>query len=285
MGEDLKKTTMVAQEALRQYDDLLKAALEPASTALETLRRAAEPASVALRTLDLNLPTWNLDSQAEIMRRIFGPLENLRDRLPAIIGNAAIAQQALANFHVRFELPEIEGVGRLLKQLDLSGTAAQLQRFDESTNAIRRAMEAMHTPWLDMQNHLKSIGGFAELQSIGLAVQGLSSFGEELADRLRVSLGDWRDTITWPKDIFSDTLVRTAFYTDKGFDSRLTDFPAEAFAASVALAGLSGEPPPLLDAIQARLLMMSKKRGSREPRPPLTGYFDLRHNFAILLMG
>ena len=90
-------------------------------------------------------------------------------------------------------------------------------------------MGAMRAPWLDTLNALTSVQGFAELQGIGRAVQHLPAFSEGLADQLRASLGDWRDTIAWPEKIFNDTLARTSFYSDKGLNSRLTNFPATRF--------------------------------------------------------
>ena len=148
------------------------------------------------------------------------------DRLSGVTKEMTTVGQKIASFHNQFVLPQSNELSSLINQFEKSDFAVQLRQLRESGHAIMSAMEAMRTPWLDIQNSLQSLNGFAELQNIGLAVQRLSSFGEGLADQLRVSLGDWRDAITWPKDIFNDALARTAFYVDKGFDPRLTDFCA-----------------------------------------------------------
>jgi hypothetical protein len=105
----------------------------------------------------------------------------------------------------------------------------------------------MRAPWLDAQNTLRSMGGFVELQRIGLSLSNLPSFNSDLTERLRLNLGDWRAVIEWPRDIFTDVAVRTAFYESRGLDLRLTDFPAAAFEQGAALAGLTASPPALLE--------------------------------------
>lgn len=63
---------------------------------------------------------------------------------------------------------------------------------------------------------------------------------------LRVGLGDWRETISWPKDIFTDLAVRSDFYAGLGFNHALTDFPGPAFEQSLDIAGLLRDPPPII---------------------------------------
>ena len=105
----------------------------------------------------------------------------------------------------------------------------------------------MGTPWLDVQEQMRSIAGFAELQGIGHALGSMPAFGESLSSTLRIDLGDWRDQITWPPEIFTDLTARSDFYAGLGFDQALTDFPAPAFEQSLRIAGLRSEPPPLVD--------------------------------------
>ncbi len=85
-----------------------------------------------------------------------------------------------------------------------------------------------------------------ELQCIGHALMTRPAFDAPLADALRVDLGDWRDKISWPANIFTDPLARTSFYLKRGFDPALTAFPPEAFEESVSIAGLKELPPPLV---------------------------------------
>ena len=122
-----------------------------------------------------------------------------------------------------------------------------MARYAGEYSSLKRAMESMLTPWLNVQDPLRSMGGFAALQGIGHALKDMPAFGHALGAALRVNLGDWRDTITWPREIFTDLEAREDFYVGLGFDPALTDFPAPAFEESLHIADLRREPPPLVD--------------------------------------
>ena len=121
------------------------------------------------------------------------------------------------------------------------GGADQAGRGRVSAEA---AMESMKTPWLDAQQATRSMAGFAEIQGIGHALRSLPLFDDSLAAALRRGLGDWRDQITWPPEIFTDLETRSDFYVSLGFNPALTDFPPPAFEQSLVIAGLPRELPP-----------------------------------------
>jgi hypothetical protein len=73
----------------------------------------------------------------------------------------------------------------------------------------------------------------------------MPAFDDALAAGLRIDLGDWRDRIAWPQEIFTDLPARSEFYARLGFDRALTDFPFPAFTESLTIAGLRDTPPPL----------------------------------------
>lgn len=193
-----------------------------------------------------------LDQHREIMRVAAGPLEEMRragvfDRTSLLSREFETTRLAMAEFHARFSLPEMSEVARLAKQFQASPMAEVLKRYEEQTSSFKQAMEKMQTPWLDIQESMRSMGGFAALQGIGKALEHMPAFGNSLGVALRVDLGDWRDTITWPEAIFTDFKARSDFYAGLGFDSALTDFPAPAFEASLDIAELRREPPQLID--------------------------------------
>lgn len=94
---------------------------------------------------------------------------------------------------------------------------------------------------------MRSVGAFADIQSIGFALQNVPAFDVHLTELLRIDLGDWQDRVKFPKEIFDDPLARSAFYQEQGFDPALTAFPADAFAETLDIAGLSGAPPPIIN--------------------------------------
>ncbi len=85
------------------------------------------------------------------------------------------------------------------------------------------------------------------MQEIGHVLDTTPDFGSLSADRLRPYLGDWRASIDWPRDMFTDPFVRSDFYLKRGLDPILTDFPAAAFNQALTVAGIKRPPPPRLE--------------------------------------
>lgn len=178
-----------------------------------------------------------------------GPSDAL-ERLFSSNANAGFnrIQRYTAAYQEQFRLPRTLEVMQLVAQLPMTKFESALQAIDK-TSFISKAIEAMHSPWVNRLYELRSLRGFVALQGIGTAVNTLPPFGEELGTALRHGLGDWRDTIIWPKQILSDHMARTDFYAGRGFNSELTDFPPEAFGESIGIAGLSPTPSELAAAL------------------------------------
>ena len=140
---------------------------------------------------------------------------------------------------------KIAEIGRIGSQINTDWALSNLHR--QHLPDIVQAMAAMKSPWVDALEVSHSIRGFAEMQTIGYALKTLPSFNSEFTDLLRMDLGDWRDPITWPVQVFADPVARTAFYVERGLNTELTDFPEDAFHESLDLAGISHEPPTLVE--------------------------------------
>ena len=197
----------------------------------------------------------HLNRERDMIRSALGPFEELRrsgalDKLALAGADISRACGVVAEYTARFRLPDIREATRLFQELEISGASTAMRRIQEQGREIQSAMERMRAPWLDTMNRIQSIGGFAELQSIGIALRNLPAFDDMLAERLRAGLGDWREAINWSEKIFTDALERSAFYAGRGFDTRLTDFPADAFREGAGIAGLVGVPPPLIGAYE-----------------------------------
>ena len=67
----------------------------------------------------------------------------------------------------------------------------------------------------------------------------MPAFDLHLTETLRLDLGDWRQEIVWPPEIFDDVIARTSFYEERGLNSTLTAYPTAAFHESIELAVLS----------------------------------------------
>jgi hypothetical protein len=104
---------------------------------------------------------------------------------------------------------------------------------------LESAIRSMHSPWLHNDNALQSLRSFAEIQVIGRAVNMSAPYDESVSLALRGALGDWRGVSSFPAPIFEDVVARSDFYIGLGFNPSLTDFTAQAFDETTALAGLS----------------------------------------------
>ena len=155
-----------------------------------------------------------------------------------------VARQAMEGYHARFKLPKIDETARLLETFKSGELSNIMARYAGEYSSLKRAMESMRTPWLDIQETMRSIAGFAEIQGIGHALRMLPAFDENLSVALRVNLGDWRDPIAWRPEIFTDLAARSDFYISLGFNPALTDFPLPAFEQSLDIADLPRELPP-----------------------------------------
>lgn len=221
------------------------------------LRRQLGPLSASFKALTENSAlrqiTEQLRRRQETMRAALGPMEDLRrlglldpqTRLPDEFRQMREAMSAAQSI---FRMPEVGEAARLLREYEASGVANAIRQYGEHAAELRRAMDAVRTPWLNIVDRLGSIGGFVELQNIGHALRTLPPFDTSLSDALRIDLGDWREEIEWPQAIFGDAVARSSFYSERGLDTALTAFPADAFQQSVTIAGLRGAPPPFVAA-------------------------------------
>jgi antitoxin component HigA of HigAB toxin-antitoxin module len=199
------------------------------------------PESAAIQRL-----TDEMKHQQELMRAALGPFEDLK-RLNVMHSPFAdaISQASLdfAAFTDRFRLPALREIEPLLH--NFKTLEATLSPFHVPRDSFQDAIASMRTPWLDAQNSLRSVAGFAGIQELGLQLHRHAAFDPSVTNTLRSALGDWRSPIKLPTNIFDDIAGRTALYSDRGLNPDLTAFPAEAFKQSLSIAGLNDAPPPL----------------------------------------
>ncbi|HKL70744.1 Swt1 family HEPN domain-containing protein [Salibaculum sp.] len=195
----------------------------------------------------------DMEHQKNVLSAAYGPVEELRRSgvLAALTeqgGNFAELQKQLALSTDRFKLPEFKLATELMEAYRADHASELVKHFKDHQDYLRRATEAIRSPWLDMQAQMRSVGAFADIQSMGFALHNIPAFDDRLTELLRLDLGDWQDRINFPKKIFDDPLARSAFYQERGFDPALTAFPTDAFGESLDIAGLRGAPAPIIDA-------------------------------------
>jgi hypothetical protein len=231
---DTIKTVLEMQDALCQFE------------ALFANVKALEENEGVLRLAE------DLKRRQAAIHAAYGPVEDWRragllDLTSHLRSEFQGLQQIATKMQAQFRLPEIAEATRLFRDWENSAAANATKRYREQASEFQRAVEAMRAPWLDIEDRIRSLGGFVELQGIGHTLRTMPAFDTHVADAIRLDLGDWRDKLAWPSEIFTDPLVRTSFYADRGLDRALTAFPAGAFEQSISIAGLKGTLPPLAE--------------------------------------
>ena len=258
--DKLVKSILEAQKAFdtRPYAAAIEAAIRPSRSLADQLQSIGEN-SALMQAME------SIRRNEEITRAALGPLSELcragiLDFDPSWRREMEVARHAMEGYHARFKLPEITETARLLATSTSDVFSDIMTGYAEKSSLLKRAMESMRTPWLDIQETMRSVSAFAEIQHIGHALRTLPAFDEKLSAALRVDLGDWRDPIAWRPEIISDLATRSNFYVSLGFNPALTDFPLPAFEQSLDIAGLPRELPPSVDGKDARTLLDEDNR-------------------------
>jgi len=229
---------MDAQRALRPYADAIEAATRAGCSVADMMRRI-EQNSALKQVQEI------MRRQEALNRAVFGPLYEFRrsklfdvmEQGPREMGRI---RQIMDSYEARFRLPEMAETARLLAEI---GKPSSFEKFGITSFRLQEAIESMRAPWLDVEEKMRSIGAFAEVQGIGHALRTMPAFDENVSAALRVSLGNWRDPITWRPEIFTDLTARADVYVGLGFNPALTDFPLPAFEQGLNIAGLRRNPP------------------------------------------
>ena len=219
----------------------------------EALRRQFEQLSARIEALQPDFRFRALIDDASrarnLMRTALGPVEDLRrslqlDAVPNIANELESMRSLGVELEQQFRLPTVVETPALLRALEIDAPARALAHYRDHAGELRRAIEAMTAPWLNIEDQVRSLTGIVELQEIGHVLHTMPDFSIQSADRLRPHLGDWRPSIDWPPEIFTDPLARSEFYIERGLDPALTDFPASAFDQAITIAGIKRPPPP-----------------------------------------
>ena len=237
----IDKTLEMQEKLRRQYEPLLRE-MKLLETQ-EKLRRQYEPLLREMKFIE------DFNRQQELMRAACGPLEDINRTISLdqvsqsqLGGEFTQMRDQILAIEQQFRLPEISEATKLLDKYKNSIVSNVEEQYWKQASEFQRSIEfevkSINTPWLDTANELNSINGFTRLQGIGYALRTMPTFDSNLAANLRIDLGDWREKIIYPPQIFTDPLTRNSFYAERGFNPDLTMFPNNAFEQMVTTAGL-----------------------------------------------
>lgn len=181
--------------------------------------------------------SWKtLRPQADSIQAILDAASLRSDSLS--IHDAILAKRG-SDFERLFRAPvtkDIESL-RMLAKPTLSSVVLKRQ-LSPGVNSVIDSLASMRARLIDTQDSERSIAAFTELHSVGAALHRLDAFGHDITRGLRVDLGDWRELPKFDPTLVLEPVARTELYVAQGLDERLTDFPEEAYSASLAASGL-----------------------------------------------
>lgn len=180
---------------------------------------------------------------AMIPRWAIGPLAELHEagmfstQHRTLESSMLTSSRMLEAFEAGFKVPSALEAARLAAETAESAMTRVLGIVGPAASVLA-AMEQMRHPWVDVANPLVSSASFAAIQEMANAVRIAPAFDFKVAGALRMELGDWRDPMSFPREIYEDLQARSAFYSSLGVNAALTVMPAPAFRETMTVAGL-----------------------------------------------
>lgn len=236
------------------------------------LRKITEDAERVLKSLRLIDPTFD-DPAARVVQEVMEQSQRLSEHVLGSSGALSAAEDLFREQeHVkqlnlaylssdesagvldpvrslaeRYRLPEASRTEELILRYRDSALSNVLDRYGEGSDALKKAMDAINTPWIDVLDPSHSVAGLAKLQGIGEMLERLPVFDDAVTQALRADLGDWRAPFDWNDALLSDPDARRDAYVDLGFDPSMTAFPAPAFHQGLEIARLRRAPSTLAE--------------------------------------
>ena len=189
-----------------------------------------------------------IDQQRSFERIAMGPLADMRRFNLQVLDSQFRNQFAsLLAAERRFITTSLSDVMKLsIEYAKVSGPTS-LERYSLQLPDIQALVKSIHSPWLDVENKVRSMDGLVALHGIGSLLNMLPPFDIKLTESIRHDLGDWRKEISWPVDIATNLIARTSLYEQQGLNPHLTEFPYPAFQEITEEAGIRLPAVPAAD--------------------------------------
>ena len=155
-------------EEVNQRESLLQAAIGPLGD-LRALRLIDESSLVRAVEQARHLVADNtLVRAAEQVQHLMAD--------SALSRAAESAQDLMTAYESRFLLPPKDEIPQLMGRLQADSAVYSFQRYFDDSAKVEQAMLSMRSPWLNAQEAIGSITGFAELQGIGRAIAEIPAY-------------------------------------------------------------------------------------------------------------
>ena len=216
----------------------------------ETLRRIRETTRPLSQTLEYSQASTELmqavisvNATRDLIAQAMKSIEYLRmsrsiEQQSELFSSIERSQKAFREIERFYRLPrraELNAFRNILIDMKTTlSTKVDPPRFEEFV----RVVQAMRAPWVNVQNSLGSMEGFAELAHLGKSLALLPGFDPQLTQLLRSQLGDWRAPLRVGIADLLEPVHRLDLYRQWGLNPHLVDFPPRAFTLVLGLTGI-----------------------------------------------
>ena len=227
-----------AFEKLASLNERMRNLIEPSMAKFSGLGKEMERGSAAAQAL---AALTEIDKARPDFQRVIDtmPVLKAHSAMEEMMKGLGAHSSALALTAPLSKMPEMSGLRKILED-SMPGRVAC---FLSETSSLQQALKSM-TQLRGIENN--ALSRLVELHSIGHALENIRTFDDSLVAALRTDLGDWRDSISWKPEIFTDLVARFDFYESLGFNRALTDLSRPVFAQSLNISGLRRTRPTLV---------------------------------------
>ena len=244
--EELSRSASIAA-------DLSTSRLEEVSRSISIVENLNKQISEQVKRLHDTPPVV---SQALLQALTSRPLEDIQQRAVAL-------STAMDDYYKKFCVPDLSEIASLVPNLTkLSDQISVENSIAAYTEDLNRTFKSLSNPWLNIDDKIRSLTAVSKLHDMGHLLNTMPVFSDQVTDKMRAYLGDWRGNFDFPELINFDPLARHNFYVDRGFDPSLTDFPAEAFEQAVTVTGIKLKKKPLIHDYDPEAGMDDEEEGS-----------------------
>lgn len=236
--EDMKRL----QQQINPLQDQLKN-LGLDSAAMKFIREEEERRKLYSGLPEVSIVKTELEKMERHRQLRDGPVGELWrlglfDQKPATQSVMDKVIEEHARYEELFRLPAVSELGALAH---IAMTSDLTQMVMGTEDKLKSYLEAMKSPWLQIENVGASALGLSELVSIGRGIDIYSPYDENFVRTLRSELGDWRDISIPSSEVLVNPISRSEFYASHGLNSKLTDFTPSAFRDGLRIARLKSD--------------------------------------------
>lgn len=166
--------------------------------------------------------------------KLFGDVANQMASAGSTHGLSDMLQRNYTDLYPKTRMPTASEIGAVMAS---TGPFSAIEAYKDWAARTRTLIEGVQTPWVLADQAEASIEALARLTVLESTVRFEEPAASDMADMLRLRLGDYRQARVPARRIIEDPVSRSAYQLDRGFDPTLSLLPTAVVAAVFAPLG------------------------------------------------